>query len=92
MATPESHLEKLPTELKIKLMKFSSDPHTLINLFQAFSAYHKVYAANCDAILTSVTFRELEHRSMDILKPTPFAQIRIWQNKNVELLKDTIIS
>ncbi len=81
MAAIKIHLDDLPAELKIKILQFLSDFSALSNLVHASPAYHDVYIANREAIWTTITLRELRTRGIDILKPTPFIEVRIKENR-----------
>lgn len=75
------HLDGLPAELKIKILQNLSDFSVLSNLVHASPAYHDVYVANREAIWTTITLRELRTRGIDILKPTPFIEVRVRANR-----------
>lgn len=81
MAALELHLDALPAELKIKILQFLSDFSALSDLVHASPAYHDVYVANREAIWTTITLRELRTRGIDILKPTPFIEVRVRGNR-----------
>jgi len=81
MAAIKSHLDGLPAELRIKILQFLSDFSALFNLVHASPAYHDVYVANREAIWTTITLRELRTRGIDILKPTPFIEVRVRENR-----------
>ena len=88
----EHRLQALPVELKIKVLKFLPQISTLSNLVHASAAYHRVYAANREAIFTAVTIRELESRDIDILKPTPSAAVLIRKNNLHPLIKPAVLT
>lgn len=75
------HLDCLPAELKIKILQILSNFSGLSNLVHASPAYHDVYVANREAIWTTITLRELRTRGIDILKPTPFIEVRVRANR-----------
>lgn len=92
MAVSKVHLDTLPIELQIKILKLLSDVSILYSLVHASPAYHSVYAANREVILTNVTFNELQGRSIDILEPTSFAQVRVWKDKFSLFLQPAIVA
>ena len=77
VATTKLQLEDLPAELRIKVLQILSDFDALYSLVHASPAYHDVYVANREAIWTTITLRELRTRGINILKPTPFIEVRV---------------
>lgn len=88
----EHHLHDLPAELKLKILILLSDFSALSNLVHASPAYHDVYVANREAIWTTITLRELRTRGINILKPMPFIEVRVRENRYKGYVKPVLQS
>ena len=71
-----SKLESLPTELKLAIFDQLPDISTLLALVRASSAFHNVYYADRERILTRVTLRQLATRTQTIRDGKP---VDIWE-------------
>lgn len=89
--TTHCHIERLPSELKIKILQFLSHVATLSSLVHASPSYYQVYAANRENILTIVTLSELQSYDIDLLKPWPFVDVQVGQDTFQRLVKPTLI-
>lgn len=68
-------LEKVPVEIRIKILLYIIDLRTLSNLIHAVPAYHQAYLSVRNKVLTNVTIHDLAARSIDILHPAPVCEL-----------------
>jgi len=74
-------LEDLPVELRLMIFPHLPDVSTLSALVRASPAYHAVYAAHQEEILSHFTVKELGNRNADILTPASFVEVNTPDNE-----------
>lgn len=72
-----STIEKLPVEIRNKILLYITDSQTLSNLVHAVPTYHQAYLSVRNKILTNVTIHDLAARSIDIIHPTPVCELAL---------------
>ncbi|KAG7004550.1 hypothetical protein G7Y79_00024g055000 [Physcia stellaris] len=70
-------LEKVPVEIRIKILSYITDLRTLSNLIHATPVYHQAYSSVRNKVLTNVTIHDLAARSIDILHPAPVCELAL---------------
>lgn len=72
--------ERLPAELKLKVLESIEDFPTLHDLSLASRPYYLAYMLDRDTILTRLTIRQLESKDIDIFNAASFVQLSFRDN------------
>ena len=76
-----SELKSITTELKLAVIDQLTDISTLLALVYASSAFHKVYYADRESIVTMVTLRQHATRTQTIRHNKPAEIWELWLSK-----------
>lgn len=92
MAGTKACLDSLPLELKVHILKTLSTVPSLSILVHSSPNYHAVYVTDREAILTAVTLRELNSKSIDVLESFPIVEVRLKDKELIQVLKSAVLA